>query len=294
LRDGTAYSAEMRILRPGGDVRWIFTNGEVFREAGGKAVRMMGATVDITDRKRAEERLESAVRERTAKLRETVGELEAFSYSVSHDLRAPLRAMHGYAAALIEDAGHKLALNEREYLQRISNAAQRLDRLINDVLTYSRLARTEVQFDRVDLDAVVRETLLQYPSLTSAQARISVAHPLGVVLGHEALIVQVVSNLLSNAVKFVLPGVLPEVKVYSKHHDGGLRLWVEDNGIGIAPHNHTRIFGMFQRLNAEWAYEGTGMGLSIVKKAAERMGGRVGVESDEGKGSRFWLDLKSA
>jgi PAS domain S-box-containing protein len=294
LSEGMPYSAEMRILRPGGDVRWIFTNGEVFREPGGKAVRMMGATVDITDRKRAEERLESAVRERTAKLRETVGELEAFSYSVSHDLRAPLRAMHGYAAALIEDAGHKLAVNEREYLQRISNAAQRLDRLINDVLTYSRLARTEVQFDRVDLDAVVRETLLQYPSLISAQARISVAYPLGVVLGHEALIVQVVSNLLSNAVKFVLPGVLPEIKVYSERHDEGLRLWVEDNGIGIAHHNHTRIFGMFQRLNAEWAYEGTGMGLSIVKKAAERMGGRVGVESDEGKGSRFWLDLKSA
>ena len=292
IRTQTPYSSEMRILRPTGEVRWLFTNGRAFYDETGKPTRMLGATVDITERRRAVEALEQAVKDRTAKLRETVGELEAFSYSVSHDLRAPLRAMHGYAVALLEDCAGKLNTQELQYLQRISEAAQRLDRLINDVLTYSRLARTDVRFDPVDLDRTMREVMFQYPALHPSKARVEIQAPLGAVLGHEALIVQALSNLMINAVKFVAPGVFPVVRVWSERREESLRVWIADNGIGIAPHNFSRVFGIFQRLNAASEYEGTGIGLSIVRKAIERLGGSVGLESEEGKGSRFWLELK--
>lgn len=292
IESGTPYSIEMRVVRPNGELRWVFANGQVFYDSARKPVRMLGATVDITDRKRAEEKLEHAVRERTARLRETVGELEAFSYSVSHDLRAPLRAMHGYSVALLEEAAPQLTSEQRDYLYRISRASQRLDLLINDVLTYSRLSRAEVRFDPIDLDRVVREIIQQYPSLQSDRTEIQIGSPLGRVLGHEAMIVQAVSNLLINAAKFVRPGVRPKIIIRSENRDEWLRLWIEDNGIGIAPHNQARIFGMFQRLNPDSQYEGTGIGLSIVKKAIERLNGRLGVESEEGRGTRFWIELK--
>lgn len=294
VETGEPYTIEMRVVRPSGEVRWIFTNGQAHFDAAKKPVRMVGATVDITDRKRAEEQLERVVAERTAKLRETVGELEAFSYSVSHDLRAPLRVMHGYAETLIEDASARLNDQEREYLNRISRGAQRLDRLINDVLSYSRLAREEVRLSPVDLDRLVNEVIQQYPALQPDHATIRVRAPLGVALGHDAMVTQAFSNLLTNGAKFVRPEVRPIIEVRSEIRGDWLRIWVEDNGIGIARHNLARVFGIFQRLNPESEYEGMGMGLSIVRKAIERLGGSVGVESDEGRGSRFWFELKRA
>lgn len=294
LEAGVPFAEELRLRRASdGEYVWHIARATPVRDDAGRIVKWFGTQTDIDAQKRAEERLERAVKERTAKLRETVGELEAFSYSVSHDLRAPLRAMYGYSVALMEDAADRLNPNEREYLGRISRAAQRLDRLINDVLTYSRLARTEVRFDRVDLDRVVREILLQYPSLQPGKAEVRICPPLGHVLGHEALVMQGVSNLMINAAKFVRPGQRPVVTVWTEPVSGErLRLWIQDNGIGISAHNLGRIFGMFQRLNPDVEYEGTGIGLSIVKKAVERMGGEVGVESEEGVGSRFWIELK--
>ncbi|PTY08636.1 hypothetical protein DB347_03405 [Opitutaceae bacterium EW11] len=293
VTEGVLFEAEYRLLRAADqEYVWHIARAIPVRDDAGAIVKWFGTSTDIDAQKRAEERLERAVKERTAKLRETVGELEAFSYSVSHDLRAPLRAMYGYSVALMEDAAERLSANEREYLARISRGAQRLDRLINDVLTYSRLARTDVRFDPVDLDRVLHEILLQYPSLQADRAEVRVCSPLGKVLGHEALVVQSVSNLMINAAKFVRPGERPVVTIWSEPRDERLRLWVQDNGIGISPHNLGRIFGMFQRLNPDSAYEGTGIGLSIVKKAVERMNGEVGVESEEGVGSKFWLELK--
>lgn len=291
--NGGLFEVETRFRRaPTSEYVWHIVRATPVRDASGTIVKWFGTCTDIESQKRAEEKLENAVRERTAKLRETVGELEAFSYSVSHDLRAPLRAMHGYSVALMEDAAHKLSAEQREYLDRISRGSQRLDRLINDVLTYSRLARTEVRFDPVNLDRVVREVIQQYPSLQPNRAEIRIQESLGVVLGHEALVVQIVSNLLINGAKFVAPGVFPKLRISSEVRGEWLRLWFEDNGIGIAPHNLSRVFGIFQRLNADSEYEGTGIGLSIVRKAVERLGGHVGVESKEGQGSRFWIELK--
>ncbi len=222
--------------------------------------------------------LEKKVQERTAKLQDMITELEGFSYTVSHDLRAPVRAMQQYAEAIIEDYGAKLDDTGRRLLGRIVNAGTKLDALIRDVLRYSRVVRANVEFHPVDLEAVVRD----------------VSGPLLPVLGHEVFLTQCLANLLGNAVKFVPPGRVPKIVIRTEERGDNVRLWVEDNGIGIAPQYQARIFGMFERIIGDQHYEGTGIGLTIVKKAVERMGGAVGVESQAGQGSRFWIELHDA
>jgi two-component system, chemotaxis family, CheB/CheR fusion protein len=259
------------------------------------------AIEDITVHRRAEaalrdqsRKLEQAVLERTADLQASTSQMETFSYSVSHDLRAPLRAMQGYAEALREDWGGKLPPEAREYVEKIIQAGSRMDRLILDVLTYSRAAVGDVSIEPVDTERVVREVIRQHPELSEGGARIAVDSPLARVLGQEASLAQCLSNLLLNAVKFVAPGRAPEVRVRTEAIHSLVRIWVEDKGIGIEPEFHQKIFGMFEKLHRQDVYPGTGIGLAIVKKAVERMGGMAGVESAPGKGSRFWIQLPGA
>jgi signal transduction histidine kinase len=240
------------------------------------------------------EELEKTVAERTGKLRETIAQLEAFSYSISHDMRGPLRAMQQYSQILLEDCRPHLPETSCEYLDRIARAAHRLDRLIQDVLTYSRVARAAMPLVPVDLDKLVREILQQYPTFQPPKARIDVVDPLPSVIGHEASLTQCISNLIANAVKFVPHGRQPEIRVRTGKQNGTVQVWFEDNGIGIAPENQQRIFNIFERVNSDSEYEGTGIGLSIVKKTIERMGGDVGVESELGRGSRFWIRLPTS
>lgn len=237
------------------------------------------------------EELEKTVAERTAKLRETIAQLEAFSYSISHDMRGPLRAMQQYSQIVLEECRPQLSAEAGEYLTRISRAANRLDRLIQDVLTYSRVARASMTLVPIDLDKLVREILQQYPTFQPPKAEIKVLDQLPKVLGHEASLTQCISNLIGNAVKFVPPGKQPRVRVWTGKQNGSVQVWFEDNGIGIAPENQQRIFNIFERVNSDAEYEGTGIGLSIVKKTIERMGGDVGVESELGRGSKFWIRL---
>jgi signal transduction histidine kinase len=283
----------------------VFFSGAVvplFDEAG----EMRGFTKvarDITDRKRLEDELitardhlEATVATRTESLRQIIGELEVLSYSLSHDLRAPLRAMRSFSQLLTTKLKGRIQADEMEYLVKIVTGANRLDRLIQDVLAFSRLSRhngpNELQLVPVDLEKLVNEIRQEHPSLNPPQAEIEIQKPLLPVKGHEALLSQCLSNLLINAVKFVTPGKLPTVRLWTEPAgEEQVRLWVEDNGIGIAKENQDRIFGMFQRLHNLQAYEGTGIGLAIVRKAVERMGGQAGVESEPGKGSRFWLQL---
>jgi signal transduction histidine kinase len=144
----------------------------------------------------------------------------------------------------------------------------------------------------VDLDKLLRDIVQQYPAFQPPAAEVQVLQPLPKVLGNEASLTQCLSNLLGNAVKFVKPGEKPTVKVYPGYVNGKVEICFEDNGIGIAPENQKRIFNIFERIHHEHEYEGTGIGLSIVKKTVERMGGDVGVESWVGKGSRFWIKLQ--
>ncbi len=241
----------------------------------------------------ANEDLDRRVRERTVKLRETITELEAFSYSISHDLRAPLRAMQGYSEALLSEKADHLDAEGKHYLERIHRAAGRLDLLIQDVLAYSRLSQGDVQLTRIPLEMFFKELLYGYPEVTE-KLKIDLHSPMPSVIGHEAYLSQCVSNLLQNAAKFSRAGVPPKVLIRTEQAGGWVRIWFEDNGIGIAPEHHTQIFQIFGRVYGDKQFEGTGIGLAIVRKAAERMGGKVGVLSELGKGSRFWLSLKKA
>ena len=236
-------------------------------------------------------KLEKLTEERTSSLREVVQQMEEFSYTISHDLRAPIRAMQGYANALLEDYGEKLDQSGREYLERIARSGNRMDRMIREVLTYSRLARCEIVVQPVSLDSLVREIVQQYPGIQASGGEIEIAAQLESVIGHEPSLTQVLSNLLSNACKFVQPHTTPHCKVWTERNNGHVRLFIRDNGIGIKPEHQHRLFGMFERIHPESQYEGTGIGLAIVRKAMERMGGQVGVESDGKNGSQFWIQL---
>ncbi|EEF59685.1 ATP-binding protein [Pedosphaera parvula] len=256
----------------------------------GVCINLIGTVHDITERKQIEEKLERLVVERTAKLRDTIGELEAFSYSISHDLRAPLRSMQGFAEVLKEDCRDQIGPEGQLYLNKISDSARRMDRLIQDVLTFSKMARTELILEPINTEKLLQTILDSYPSFQPPFSQIAIKARLPLVLGNEAALTQCISNLIGNAIKFVQPGTVPQISVWAEEQDGYVRLFFKDNGIGIPKISQERIFGIFQRIST--GYEGTGIGLAIVKKAVERMGGKVGLYSEEGRGSTFWLELK--
>lgn len=304
VASGTDYSMEFRVIQPDRTLRWLAAMGRCSHPG---SRRVLGVTFDITARRQAAEVLERTVTERTAELQSMVLELEAFSYSISHDMRAPLRSMRGFAEVLMTDHHDKLDAECQSYLTRISTAGERMDRLIQDVLTFSRVSRAELKFETVNLDQLLRGIFECYPNLQPPQADIVIDGTLPPVFGNAAALTQCLSNLLGNAVKFTAPGAEPTVRIWAERivrRDPNrtaavvppsvamVRLCIKDNGIGIPAHAHDKIFGIFQRLGKN--YEGTGIGLAIVKKAVERMGGAVGVSSAPGLGSTFWIDLQSS
>jgi signal transduction histidine kinase len=238
--------------------------------------------------------LERRVEERTAKLAETVGDLEAFSYSVAHDMRAPLRGMQGFARLLAEEHSANLNAEARDYLERIAISASRMDLLIQDALDYTQVLRAETELEVVDLDRTTRQLVDTFPGWQPPAAEVEIVGTLPPALGHEGFIVQCLSNLVGNAVKFVTPGTTPRVRIWAQTLETHVRLYIEDNGIGIASKDHDRIFRMFERLNPADEYEGTGIGLAVVRKAVERMKARIDFESEPGRGTRFWIEFKKA
>lgn len=220
-------------------------------------------------------------------------ELESFCYTIAHDLRAPLRAMEGLTAALVDDFGSNLDEMGHQSADRIRQAASRMDQMIQELLAYSRLTFVQVELQPIRLDEVIKDAVGQIEyDLRQKKARLQVKRSRHRVLGHQPMLVQVVSNLITNAVKFCGEGMTPEVVVREERRGDFVRVWVEDNGIGIAPEHCERIFRIFERLHDRDKYTGTGIGLAIVQKAITRMGGKVGVESEVGRGSRFWFDLQ--
>lgn len=302
-RGGDVFG-EGRVQWPDGSVRWVEIRGRMEHDSNGKPVRCYGVIGDITERRRVlealkeaqekltrhAETLEKTVEERTAKLRELVGELEHFSYTITHDMRAPLRGMQGYTEMMVEACAGCQNQDSQGFLRRIRTSGDRMDALITDALSFSKVVRQELPLEPVDPGALLRGMLDSYPEFQPSKADIRIQGELPLVMGNEAGLTQCFSNLIGNAVKFVKPGQRPEVEIRAERRDGLVRIWVEDQGIGIPEIFRGRVFDMFMR--GHEGYEGTGIGLALVQKVVQRMGGRVGVESQEGCGSRFWLELK--
>ena len=295
IRQGqTIENYETVRRRKNGSVLHVSLTVSPVKDSRGSIIGISKVARDITDKVRAREILEQTVAQRTASLEQALAQMEDFTYSVSHDLRAPARAVRSLAQAAIEDYGSTMAPEFRGFIDQILASAQRMDQLIRDILDYSRVSRTEIKLAPVELDRLVWAIIRERPELRSEQAHITIRGPLGPVLAHEPSLNQALTNLLANAVKFVAPGTTPQVRLWSERDNGSVRLWVSDNGIGVNPKYHHRLFNVFERAHNSAHYEGTGIGLAIVRKAAERMGGKVGLISDGQSGSSFWLELPAA
>jgi PAS domain S-box-containing protein len=296
IATGEVFEMEVPLRGVDGRYRWFLTRVVPVRDAAGKVVRWFGTSTDTSAMRearlvlaRSNEELESLVTERTAKLQELVEDLEHFSYTITHDMRAPLRAMRCFAEAIYDEVVDE---KQRELLGRIITAAARMDALIADALNYSKAVREELPLVPIDAGKLLQGMLDTYPEFQSSHSHIKVERDIPLVMGNEAGLTQCLSNLLGNALKFAKEGTSAEVRVWSEKRDRWVRLWVEDNGIGIPEPMLPRLFGLFSRGAGPQA--GTGVGLALVRKVVARMGGRVGVESQIGKGSRFWVELKPA
>jgi PAS domain S-box-containing protein len=277
------------------------------RDADGNVVGASKIARDITEKKRAERELERAhqqlrqhaqelehqVAARTAELRESLRELETFSSSLSHDMKGPLRAISGFAQVLHDEYASQLPADGQQLALRVVESCSRLSRFIDNVLSYTRLKSGGIDCLPLNLNELVSRVIEDYPHAKQAQAEVKIETPLLPVIGNEGLLMQVVANLVSNAVKFVARGTQPKVRIWTEPKGEYVRLWLQDNGIGIPQAEQQRIFDLFARLHSNAVYEGTGIGLAVVQRAVHRMGGNVGVESQDGKGSRFWVELKS-
>jgi signal transduction histidine kinase len=238
--------------------------------------------------------LERTVAERTRDLRATNEQLEAFVYSMAHDLRAPLRTITGYSQLLLDDHSTGLSPSGQHLLKRVQASSEFMDKLLMDLLAFGRTARAEIELSPVRVRDAWENALFQCAiQIEQTHAQIETNESRLTVHAHEVTLSQCLANILSNALKFVAPGVRPAVRFWSESTGGYARLCLEDNGLGIPVDQQERVFRVFERLHGS-RYHGTGIGLSIVRKGVERMGGKVGLESEPGRGTRFWIDLPQA
>ena len=239
--------------------------------------------------------LEAKVKQRTAALNESNRQLEAFCYTLAHDLRAPLRAIEGFADLLVTERRDELNPDTAMAIQRIRNSAERMGRLILDLLAYTNLSRGDFQRTPVDLDAVIKKIRRVFADeFRRTEAEFDVKLAATHVMADPAGVERVLMNLVANAVKFSDPNRPLRLRIRADEEPPNVRISVIDNGIGIEPRFRERIFGVFERLSPADNPNGTGIGLAIVKRSVEKMGGTVGVESTPGVGSRFWFDLSAA
>jgi PAS domain S-box-containing protein len=296
---GTAVLGfEHELRRKDGTIIWVSTNARSVRDGSGAILYYEGTSENITERKEAEneirrlnEDLERRVQERTAQLEAANKELEAFSYSVSHDLRAPLRAIDGYTRIITEDYAPLLDGEGRRVCGVIQENARRMGQLIDDLLAFSRLGRTTLQSSTIDMETLADSV---FHEVTSPEARERIefhVDRLPRVAGDPTLMRQVWTNLLSNAVKFSSKQEKAVIEVGSILKDGEFTYFVRDNGAGFDMRYVEKLFGVFQRLHSEREFEGTGVGLAIVQRVIQRHGGRVWAEGEEDRGASFFFTL---
>jgi PAS domain S-box-containing protein len=260
---------------------------------------LAGVGIDITELKKAEQALhelnldlERRVGQRTAELNAKNRELETFTYSVSHDLKAPLRGIDGYSRLLQEDYGHLMDEEGRRFLGSVRQATSQMGQLIDDLLEYSRLERRAITMSSVKPVAILNALPVGYlDEIRDRGIDFDVSLPDAAVLADASGLSQVLRNLMDNALKFTRAVPRPAIEVGGRIEGAKLVFWVKDNGIGFDMKFAGRIFDIFQRLHRAEDYPGTGIGLAIVRKAMERMNGRVHAESAVGAGATFYLEL---
>lgn len=286
-------------LRKDGSRFWANIILTAVLDGQGRFTGFSKVTRDLTDRRLAEqalraqaEQLERRVVRRTAQLKHANEQLQAFAYSVSHDLRSPLLGLEGLASALLEDYGDRLDDLGLEYVRTMASTARGLIELTRNLLAYSRLGTGERSLALIDAVPPLEEALaaLRGEILASGGA-VAVPGKIPRVVANAPTLVQVFANLVSNALKFRSPERAPEIRVEAEPRGPLVRIWVRDNGIGIAAEFHQRIFKVFERLHGNEHFAGSGIGLAIVATGVRTMGGRVGVESEPGQGASFWFDL---
>lgn len=330
-----SFGSYQRTTIAADEIEFLFTVAQYLALALDRALRENSLREAQQTLSEHAEVLESKIAERTAKLHETIVQLESFSYTIAHDLRAPIRSLKGFSEILLNDYGALLPESAQGMLGRLLRASHRLDALTRDLLEFSRIVRQDVKLGPVDVTELVHEIILVTPALQDGV--VTFQNTLGMVHAQRTLLQQCLANLFDNALKFARPGVPPQIVVRtegrgkeaavdlpavtaafspstshlgSKHTHGAgslssmpwvlqdgapprIRIWVEDNGIGIPAQAHQKIFGIFERGSGLEHVEGTGIGLAIVARAIQQMGGVCGVESN-GQGSQFWLELAAA
>jgi len=294
-----AYSREKRYLRKDGTPVWVNLTAALVRRPSGEPDYSVTVVEDISQRKQAEaslERLtaelEQRVAQRTAQLEAKNRELETFTYSVSHDLKAPLRGIDGYSRLLLEDYALRLDHEGQRFLHSIRKATEQMGRLIDDLLAYSRLERRALVPGKVDLPGLVQAVLAERSDEIRARGvAVSVTMPEASATADVDGLALALRNLVDNALKFSRNAAPPRIEIGGRAGDKTCRVWVRDNGIGFDMQYHDRIFEIFQRLHRAEDYPGTGIGLAMVHKALERMGGRAWAESAPGAGATFYLEM---
>jgi PAS domain S-box-containing protein len=302
LIHGLPLLEEYRIVRPNGDIRWIFTRLFPIYNQKGEIIRHVGISEDLTDQKQAEieirelnEKLEQGVQQRTAELITANQELESFSYSVSHDLRSPLRSIDGFSKALLERYQEQLDEKGRHYLQRIRASTKRMGELIDDLLLLSQVTRSQIRRTQVNLSAIAQE-IVQELSENYPERRINwQIAPNLIVEGDRRLLRIVVENLLNNAWKFTTGQVNSQIEFNCLTLDSPegsyLAYFVHDNGVGFDEAYASRLFQPFQRLHTTDEFPGTGIGLATVQRIIHRHGGHVWANAIVNKGAIFYFTL---
>jgi PAS domain S-box-containing protein len=283
---------EFRVVRADGKTRWLASRGRIYRDESGRVTRISGINFDITERKKDEEAVRLAQLQLTVQLAETERineELSQYAYVVSHDLKAPLRAIRNYADFLYDDLAATLTGDQKKYLEGLMTAVDQGDKLINDLLSYSRIDRVPLEIEATDVPTVVGDirSLLDLP----AEVEITVNSQWPDFSVDRTLFKQILQNLISNGVKFNQRNPKRIEIGWQAAPENRIDIFVRDNGIGIDPQYRQQIFRIFQRLHTDRDYEGTGIGLAIVRKAAQKLGGAVRLESEPGKGSTFYIRL---